>query len=186
MAASKSPSTVETWQGCLDKWWLADGRIGDLPLSEVNNDTLRPVIEQMSAAGLKPKTIRNHVQLVEMVVASLTDRDDNPIYPRNWSAKKMNLPAVDKREQNRPSFTGETVTALVATAENRIVQMLFILVAATGLRLGEALGIRIENVLDKHTRIVIDQKAWRNEIQAFLRPLTVIEMLTCTRPSEPC
>jgi integrase len=142
-----------------------------LPLSEVNNDTVKPLVEKMGAAGLKPKTIRNYVQLVEMIVASLTDKDDNPIFPRNWSAKKMNLPVVEKKEQNTPSFTGETVTALVATAKSRAVQMVYILLGASGLRLGEVLGITIsrDTILDDCARIVINQKAWRNKIQGFLK-----------------
>jgi integrase len=79
------------------------------------------------------------------------------------------VPAVDKKEQNRPSFDGETVTALIATAANPTVQLLSVILAATGLRPGEALGVRIEKILDEHTQIVVDQKAWRNEIQTFLK-----------------
>jgi integrase len=37
-------------------------------------------------------------------------------------------------------------------------QMLFILLAASGLRIGEALGVRIENIHDNGTRIVIKSK----------------------------
>jgi integrase len=48
-------------------------------------------------------------------------------------------------------------------------RMLFVLSGATGLRLGEALGIRIEKVLDNGSRIIIDQKAWRGEIHDYLK-----------------
>jgi integrase len=47
--------------------------------------------------------------------------------------------------------------------------MLFILCGATGLRIGEALGIRIEKILDTGCRIIIDEKAWNGEIHDYLK-----------------
>jgi integrase len=44
-----------------------------------------------------------------------------------------------------------------------------ILCGATGLRIGEALGIRIEKILDNGARIIIDQKAWRGELHGYLK-----------------
>jgi integrase len=51
----------------------------------------------------------------------------------------------------------------------RKMRMLFILCGATGLRLGKALGIRLEKILDGGTRIIIDQKACRGEIHDYLK-----------------
>ena len=48
-------------------------------------------------------------------------------------------------------------------------RMLFILCGASGLRIGEALGIRIEKILEGGTRIIINEKAWRGEIHDFLK-----------------
>ena len=48
-------------------------------------------------------------------------------------------------------------------------RMLFILCGASGLRVGEALGIRIEKVLDSGSRIIVDEKAWRGEIHDYLK-----------------
>jgi integrase len=48
-------------------------------------------------------------------------------------------------------------------------RMLFILCGATRLRLGEALGIRVDKILDGGSRIIIDQKAWRGEIHDYLK-----------------
>jgi hypothetical protein len=35
--------------------------------------------------------------------------------------------------------------------------------------LGEALGIRIERILDCGSRIIIDEKAWQGEIHDYLK-----------------
>jgi integrase len=48
-------------------------------------------------------------------------------------------------------------------------RMLFILCGATGLRLGEALGIRVGKILDGGRRIIIDEKAWYGEIHDYLK-----------------
>jgi integrase len=48
-------------------------------------------------------------------------------------------------------------------------RMLFILCGASGLRIGEALGIRIEKIFDNGSRITIDEKAWRGEIHDYLK-----------------
>lgn len=142
-----------------------------MPLSEVDNDTVKPLVDKLAEAGLKPKTISNYLGLVRLVVASAKDAKGRKLYPREWDYEFMDVPIVDKERQNAPSFTGETVTALVMDTKNPMIQMLFVLLAATGLRLGEALGITIskDTILDDCTRIVIKQKVWRNEIQGFLK-----------------
>lgn len=45
-------------------------------------------------------------------------------------------------------------------------QMLYILLAATGLRVGEALGLEIKHLCDDCTTISIEQSLWEGDIQA--------------------
>jgi hypothetical protein len=67
-----APATLELWKGCLEKW--INPNIGDLPLSEVNNNALKALVAKMSDGGLSPKTITgNYVPVVKMVVASAVD-----------------------------------------------------------------------------------------------------------------
>jgi len=47
--------------------------------------------------------------------------------------------------------------------------MLFVLCGASGLRIGEVLGIRLEKILDGGSRIIIDSKAWQGEEHDFLK-----------------
>ena len=46
---------------------------------------------------------------------------------------------------------------------------MFALKAASGLRFGEILGLKIENVLDDCTRVCIIEKLWKSEQQDFLK-----------------
>jgi hypothetical protein len=56
------------------------------------------------------------------------------------------MPKVNTGTQKTPSFTSETVTAIIRVTTDRLYRMFFILCAAAGLRFGEALGIDIRNI----------------------------------------
>ena len=69
------------------------------------------------------------------------------LYPQKWGADKLDLPMVVSLTQRRPSITPEVLSEL-AKAKKPKYRMLLILAAATGCRIGELLGLRIEDVLD--------------------------------------
>jgi hypothetical protein len=109
-------STLESWRSALNKWLLP--ALGDVPLASVNNLALRTVVATLDQAKpkLSPKSINNYVQIVKMVVASAINEDGEPMHPRKWNHRFIDLPVVDKKKQRTPCFSTETVTALVATA----------------------------------------------------------------------
>jgi len=78
------------------------------------------------------------------------------------------MPVVDRKKQKTPSFTSEVVTGIVRHATG-LHRMLFIICAAAGLRIGEALGITIGNISPGCSIIVIKQKAWRGQIHERLK-----------------
>jgi len=163
-----APSTIRDWEYCLNTWILAT--IGDLPLASIKRTVAQGLIDKMVAGGLSPKSISNYFQVVRMVFASCVDEDGQELYPRNWKKMTLVIPKVNKKKQRRPCFTKEVMNHLAnSTTIKRQMQMLFILCGATGLRLGEALGVRIEKVLDDGSRIIIDEKAWRGEIHDYLK-----------------
>src|SRR5262252_5670913 len=71
-------SYAVTIQGALDKWILPV--IGDLPLGSVDNLTLKPLIDKMSAAGLSPRTINKYVEFIQQTVASLKGANGEPVH----------------------------------------------------------------------------------------------------------
>ena len=64
----------------LDKWLLPN--IGDTLLQDVNNKTVKELVEKMVDAKLAPKSIDNYVGLVKVIVASAIDENGEEIYPR--------------------------------------------------------------------------------------------------------
>jgi hypothetical protein len=61
-------ATVSGWQNCLDKW--LNPNLGDLPLQQVSNATVKVLVGKVNEARLSPKTISNYVGVVKLVVAS--------------------------------------------------------------------------------------------------------------------
>jgi integrase len=160
-------STLENWEGVLRTW--LNPKIGDLPLSEIGNAALKDVVATMSAKNLSPAAINNYAKVVKMVVASAVDKEGIEIYPRKWNHKFIDMPAVEKSKQNTPCFTAEIMTSLAAWKHERE-RMVFILCGATGMRIGEVLGLEV----DKHISldfltISIEQKARQRRIENRLK-----------------
>jgi len=111
----------------------------------------------MLVGGLSPKSIENYFQVMKMVFSSCVNEDGEELYPRNWKKMGLVIPKVIKKKQRRPCFTVEVMNHLANSLTIKPqMRMLFILCGASGLRIGEALGIRVEKILDGGTRIIID------------------------------
>lgn len=149
-------STIEDCERTLRNW--INPHIGDCPVSDVNNRTLRDLVGKMMAKGLSAKTIDNYLQVPKAVVASLLDDDGNQVLPRKWNHEFIDSPIVESAKQNRPSFSTSVMSGLACWRYPKE-QMLFILAGATGLRIGEALGLEIDkHFSDDFLTITIIQK----------------------------
>src|SRR5215472_2665004 len=94
-----------------------------------------------------------------------TDDDGNQMYPRKGNHEFIDLPIVEQSDQNRPSFSPETMTGL-ATYRHPREQMLFVLAGAGGFRIGEALGIEIAKHLSADcSTITVEQKARHGRVE---------------------
>src|SRR5712691_3705780 len=162
-------STYETWRCCLDKWLLPT--LGDLPLSAVDNEPVKGLVAKMLANGeLGPKSTNEYIKVVKMVVASAKDpKSRKQLYPVFWDAEYLDLPIVEKRNQKRPAFDGESVTGLVDRAK-KYVQMIYILAAALGMRIGEVLGLEIDkHFADDFSTVLVRQKVRKCKLEDYLK-----------------
>ena len=155
------PVTLVNWQSYLDNHILTV--LGSQPIAEVNNASMRKLVEVLVGKGLSPASIRNICLVVKLVKASAVDQNGDELYPLRWNAEFIDAPVVDARKQRTPSLTGEEVTKIVAAAEVKI-RMLLILDAATGIRAGELLGLEIRHFDGRS--IKIEQSVWRSDAQA--------------------
>jgi integrase len=148
-------SYAVTIQGALDKWILP--AIGQIPLANVDNLSVKPLIEKMSAAGLSPRTVNKYIEHVKQVVESLKSPNGEPIHNRKWDAETMDLPVVEQAEQKRPSVKADAISKLIQASSGQE-QALYVLLAATGLRISEALAVEKRHFTNGGRTITVEQQ----------------------------
>jgi integrase len=164
------PATIFGWQHALDKWILPN--IGEKVLAEVSNGVLRELVEKMAAAGLSPQSIVNYSRVVKMVVASAVDADGEQLYPRKWNHDFVGIPIVRKELQHRPTITETELSAVLSSAKGRYA-VLFALLAGTGLRIGEALALKVADFSPDCSVVHIQRSIWHGQEQEPKTPSAV-------------
>ena len=155
-------ATIFGWRHSLDKWLLPI--IGDTVLAEVGNAALKTVIEKMSAGGLSPQSIVTHSRVVKMVVSSAVNDEGDEIYPRKWNHNFVGLPIIDPTKQKRPTVT-QTELQNILTALLPRYRVLIALLAGTGLRIGEALGLKTDDLNAECTILHVRRSIWHGHEQ---------------------
>jgi integrase len=168
------PATAKSWDNCLQKWLCPN--LGDMSLASVNNPSVKLLVSQMADAGLSPKSIHNYVQIIKMVVASALNEEGEPIYLRKWNHEFIDLPEV--KNQRTPTFMGDEITQIIAAAEGHF-RVLYAFLAGTGLRVGEAAGIEVQDVSPDASTIRIRQSVWNGVKQAPKTPNAIREVDLC-------
>jgi integrase len=148
-------SYAVTIQGALDKWILP--AIGDLPLGSVDNLAVKPLIDKMSAAKLSARTIGKYVEFVQQIVASLKCANGEPVHKRVWDAETMDLPVAKQSEQHRPSLKVDSISKLIEGSSGQE-QALYVLLAATGMRISEALALEAKHFISNGRTIAVEQQ----------------------------
>jgi integrase len=136
------PATAAGYRSYLDKHLLPT--LGEMPLSRVDNKTVKSLIEKLTKAKLSPKTIVSIVEVVKLVVASAVNENGEEVFPRKWNHEFIDLPIVKQKDQANPAFSSALVNSIIEHAKGRY-RVLYALLAGTGLRIGEALALRIND-----------------------------------------
>ena len=152
----KDTSSIEA---ALNKWILPE--IGDVPLGNVHNITVKPVVDKMKRS-LSARTVNKYVEYIGQVVASLKDgRTGEPIHPRKWDGSVMDLPVVNPKRQRRPALRLDAINTLVSESQGDE-QSLYVLLAATGMRISEALALETKHFVNDGRTIQVCQQVDRD------------------------
>jgi integrase len=117
--------------------------IGHMKLADINNGALKQLVQRLDKEKLSAKTINELVAVVKQVVGSLLDEDTGePLIKREWSARFIDCPTVTKQKQ--PCVTAKDVDRCIKEATSDQEAMLYAILAGTGLRIAEALAIRVK------------------------------------------
>src|SRR3984893_9575659 len=126
-----------------------DEKIGDRTLAAFDNAEMRELVSTMEAETKEngeqrftPKTIVNYYLIAAAVFATAKDRKGKQLFPRQWDLNYLGLPAIDKKAQNTPTFEAAEVETIL-TAAKELFRVLYCLLAGSGLRIAEAMGLEI-------------------------------------------
>jgi len=157
------PATIFGWRHALDKWVLPN--LGEMLLTEISNGALRAFVEKMASGGLAPQSIISYANVVKMVVASAVNENGDQLYPRQWNHDFVGIPVLDQTKQRRPTVTAPQIEHILSAVKEKY-SVLFALLAGSGLRIGEGLGLRVTDLADDCTVIHVQRSVWQGREQA--------------------
>lgn len=118
---------------------------------------------------LAATTIRGIVTLVKLIRGSVVNEHGDQVYPYVWNMEFIDAPKVRKKKMKRPTITRETMNAL-ARLPNSFFRVLFILLGATGARIGEMLAVEIDKHISPDYRTIsIEQKVSDGIVEDWLK-----------------
>jgi len=136
-------------------------KLGDKNLAAFDNAEMKELISAMEAEvkdnrdpRFTPKTIVNYYLIAAAVFATAKDRKGKQLFPRQWDLNYIGLPAVDKKAQNAPTVEAAEIETILSAAKDRY-RVLYALLAGSGLRIAEALGLKIGKHLSDDCSIVL-------------------------------
>ena len=130
--------------------------VGDAKLARLDAQAARNLHKRKSAEGLRPSTVRRIHDTLEQAVRFAVRRKylhTNPLEdarPPTGKASAMDV------------LTSEQITRLLDAARGDRFEAVYALGALCGLRVGEALSLRHEDVDLIEGTIIIRRKLWRN------------------------
>jgi integrase len=161
----------------LSEWILSCAR-------HLGNAALKEMIEKMASAGLSPKTIINYTKVVKLVVASAVNAEGEEVHPRKWNHNFVGMPILKREEQRRPTVTEAELGEILTNAHKRSHKrygLLFALLAGTGLRIGEALGLKSGDFSQDCHVLHVRRSVWHGQEQAPKTPnaVRVVDIPKC-------
>jgi site-specific recombinase XerC len=146
--------------------------VGTVELESFNNGALKSFVQTLIDKRLSPKSIMEISAFVRAVVASVLDEDGNQVYPRTWNLNFVDAPPV--RKQRQPTVTKEFLQTILGDKTVKVRnRVLLALLASTGMRIGEALALRIgpdpsdaNTVWDSDEQMIrVRKSVWRGSLQ---------------------
>jgi integrase len=133
----RRPRTLQAYQSYLNMHLVP--QIGQRPLKDLDNAAAKEFFGRI-ADGLSASTINGIFNVLKGVVASAVDQNGNQTYPMVWNKSFLDLPRLSPAEQNTPEIGRELLRSAISAGspEDRL---LWVLLAGSGLRVGEALAV---------------------------------------------
>jgi integrase len=136
------PGTLAVYRSYLNNWVIP--RLGSIEIEKFGNAAMKVFAASFNVpnSSLGPKSINEVCAVVKQIISSAVNENGDRLYPRVWNHAFIDIPQVDSRVQKTPIPTPEQVSHAVRCSP-REMGAFFALLAATGIRIGEAEAIRI-------------------------------------------
>jgi integrase len=157
--------------------------IGEIELFEFGNAGMRKFVEYLATQDLSPGTTTEIVSVVKQIVASAVDQNGDELFPRKWNSAFIDCPQIEDRSQ--PSLTPEQIEQAIRV-EDESSQMLFLLLASSGLRIGEAMALRAQPTdigsFFANGAITVRTSMWRGQEQSTPKTPSARRTVELARP----
>ncbi|HUP36870.1 MAG TPA: site-specific integrase [Candidatus Limnocylindria bacterium] len=153
------PATQENYRVALRRHWLP--ALGALPLSSVTRERIRTVMaEKLSKAELKPSSLRSALIPLSACLHAALEAGLIPGNPAIRLGRFLRRPD-DAEVPTIDPFTPAELTTILTTAEQQMPESypLILTLARTGVRIGEALALKRED-LDFHQGTLWVRRTW--------------------------
>ena len=159
-----SPATLSTYQNHIQRLLPLVG--ADTLLADIHNGFLKSLAGRIPGSA---KTIGETLAALKQIVASAVDpQTGEKIYPRMWNYAFIDAPTV--KDQKQPCASVEQINKAIKDARSHQEQLLYVILAGTGLRISEALAIRVGPVDDDQTAFLEEEAVikvrasiWKNQ-----------------------
>jgi len=141
------PSCQETMGSHVDKYLLP--RFGMIPVDAMNERQIQEFIAYLSRTRLSPKSVRNIVGVLKLILGVKVWRD--------WN---LSMPEIPINEQRY--FTEAEMLQIVSAAKGQW-HVLFATLASTGLRAGEAFGLHVNDLDLSAGKVYVRRSVWRGQ-----------------------
>jgi len=141
------PTSLSQIRSRLDVRILPD--LGDLPMAAITRTHIRAAVTSWSASGAGPRTVRSTYGTLSQILKAATLDGLIPTNP----AKGVEMPRLSRDRVEIPDAA--KVHQIEAALPARL-QSMALVIAATGIRIGEARGLTVDRI--KGDRLTVDRQ----------------------------
>lgn len=136
-----APSTLATFASCAKTILSIVGPT--TPLESFRNAAMALFVQRVKKFNWAPSTLRQHILIIKLIIASAVSEEGELLFERNWSRKIINAPRVEPSKQKTPRLTRDDVEKLIQKAATDQEKIFYALLCGSGLRAGEAQAVRV-------------------------------------------
>ena len=163
-------STISAYRSYARTYILPE--LGKMELSKLENGAMKKFVAKLAEKNLSPATIAAVTNCVKGIVASAMDDNGNELFPRKWNSSFIDAPPVEN--QKAPIIQSKALQEALERLREPY-RTLIVTLAATGLRIGECLSLRVGvsegSYWDyQESKLVIRRGLWRGREQSTKTP----------------